>query len=113
MRMFAVATLALLGLAAAPADQMEIRLENQHVRVLEYHYEPGEASPLHAHEHPRVVYVLDGGELELVAEDGTSTRIRIEPGQTSWRPPENHVVRNVGRTTIRVLETEVKARPAR
>lgn len=108
--MFVLATVVLLSTATA-VYRSEVRLENEHVRVVENLYEPGEASPLHAHEHPRVVYVLDGGELELVAEDGSRTRIRIEAGQTSWRPPETHVVRNVGRTTVRVLEVEVKSRP--
>lgn len=86
----------------------EVRLENGHVRVVENVYPPGAESPLHTHDFARVVYVLDGGELELETEDGQTTRIRIEPGQTVWQPAETHVVRNVGRTAVRLLETEVK-----
>jgi len=112
MKVFALATVVLLSTATA-GYRSEVRLDNEHVRVVENLYEPGEASPLHAHEYPRVVYVMGGGELELVAEDGSSARIRIEAGQTTWRPPETHVVRNVGLTTVRTLETEVKARQQR
>lgn len=99
-----------LCLTVAPSTQRsELRLENAHVRVVENLYEPGAESPLHTHEWPRVVYVLDGGVLELVAEDGTVTRVRVRPGETLWRPAETHVVRNIGRTTVRTLETGVKA----
>lgn len=96
-----------LALPAAEPGYSEIRLENEHVKVLENLYEPGEESPLHTHENARVVYVLDGGELELESEAGI-TRVRLEPGQTIWRPAETHVVRNVGLTAVRLLETEVK-----
>lgn len=106
MRLLAVLVLSLS--VAVSAERSELRLENEHVRVVENLYEPGAESPSHTHEWPRVVYVLDGGELELVAEGGTATRIRVRPGETLWRPPETHGVRNVGRTTVRVLETEVK-----
>lgn len=112
MKVFALATVVMLSTATA-GDRSEVRLENEHVRVVENLYQPGEASPLHAHEHPRVVYVPGGGEMELVAEDGSSALIRIEAGQTTWRPPETHLVRNVGLTTVPIMETEVKARPQR
>ena len=108
MRLLALLVFA-LSVSAAPAPvRSEVRLENEHVKVVENLYEPGEESPLHTHASPRVVYVLDGGELELES-DGAINRVTLEPGQTVWRPAETHVVRNVGRTSVRVLETEVKA----
>ena len=108
MRMVVVLVASLLPLAAQ-AGRSEVRLENEHVRVLENVYEPGAESPLHTHAHARVVYVVAGGELELEAETGETTRVRLEPGQTVWRPAETHVVRNTGRTTVRLLETEIKS----
>ena len=108
LRLFGVLMVSVAVTSAADATRSETRLENDHVQVVENLYEPGAESPLHTHEHARVVYVLDGGELELVAEDGEATRLRLEPGQTAWQPAETHVVRNVGRTTVRVLETEIK-----
>lgn len=101
----------LLALSIPPGlrGRSEVRLDNEHVVVMENLYEPGDESPLHTHAHPRVVYVLDGGELELVARDGSRVRVELVPGQTLWRPAESHVVRNVGRTSVRVLETEVKS----
>lgn len=95
-------------MTAAQEGQSEVRLENEHVRVVENVYPPGAESPLHTHEFARVVYVLAGGEMELETEDGQATRVRIEKGQTVWQPAETHVVRNVGRTVVRLLETEVK-----
>ena len=103
-----ILVLATGALVATVDARSEVRLENEHVLVVENLYEPGEESPLHSHDHARVVYVLDGGELELVDSAGQATRVRLEPGQTIWRPAETHVVRNVGRTAVRVLETEIK-----
>ncbi len=85
-----------------------VRLENDRVLVVENRYDPGAESALHTHASPRVVYVLDGGAVRLVAEDGSTTDVRLEPGMTIWRPAETHVVRNTGRTTVRLLETEVR-----
>ena len=110
MRLLALLVLS-IPLLAAPAAQADIRLENDHVRVVQNRYAPGAESPLHTHKYPRVVYVLAGGEVELETADGQQTRVRLEPGQTIWRPAETHIVRNVGRTTVRLLETEVKVAP--
>lgn len=108
MRWFALLAVSVLVVAPTAVGRSEVRLENEHVRMVENLYEPGEESPLHSHDHARAVYVLDGGELELVDAAGEATRVRLEPGQAIWRPAETHVVRNVGRTAVRVLETEIK-----
>jgi quercetin dioxygenase-like cupin family protein len=96
---------------AAPVQEPSTRvlLENEHVRVIESLYPPGASSPLHAHAWPRVVYVVEGGTLALEDPDGRVTRIEAVAGQAAWRPPEAHVVRNVGQTRVRVVEVEVKS----
>lgn len=101
------------GQQAARHDgyQETVRLENERVRVLELRYAPGGAAPLHTHHFPRVVYVVEGGVLELVPEAGTPVRLELSAGQTLWRPAETHAVRNVGPGEVVVVETEVKSSP--
>jgi mannose-6-phosphate isomerase-like protein (cupin superfamily) len=96
------------GGASVPELSM-VRLDNARVLVLENHYAPGVESALHAHESPRVVYVLEGGTLQVRDEDGDSEELRLEAGMTVWRPAEVHVVRNTGSTRVRLLEVEVRS----
>lgn len=85
-----------------------VLLDNDRVLMVENRYEAGATSPSHTHRWPRTVYVVRGGVLELVAEDGTESRVEVARGQAMWRPAETHVVRNVGVTLVVVVETEVK-----
>ncbi len=91
----------------AQGVQSTVLLENAQVMVVENVYPAGAAALLHTHAWPRVVYVLEGGSLELEDDEGVS-RMDVAAGQTAWRPAETHVVRNVGRTRVRVIEVEVK-----
>lgn len=88
-----------------------VLLDNPRVVVVERTYEPGAVTDEHTHEFPRTVYVVSGGILELVAADGTETQLEVLRGQALWRPAETHVVRNVGPTRVRVVETELKGTP--
>lgn len=102
------------GQEVEPADpqfRREVLLENTHVRVLELQYEPNGASPRHTHPWPRVVYVIEGGILELEDRQGERVRLEVEAGQAVWRPEETHIVWNVGRSPVRTLEVEIKAPP--
>lgn len=92
----------------APGVRRVVRMDNERVLAVENSYDPGAEGPRHTHHWARLVYVLDGGTLELVAEDGGVQRLEAMPGMTVWRPAETHVVRNVGRTVVRTLEVEVK-----
>ncbi len=96
------------GAQGVDGFRLELKLENEHVRVIENIYEPGGESPRHTHDWPRVVYVLEGGTLELEGPGDRIDRAQVEAGQTIWRPAETHVVRNVGRSRVRVVEVEVK-----
>ncbi len=87
--------------------QSRVLLENAQVLVVENLYPAGTAAPLHTHAWPRVVYVLEGGSLQL-EDDAGAVRMEVEAGQTAWRPAETHVVRNVGQSRVRVIEVEVK-----
>ena len=103
---------ALPSRAQEPAGyEKTILLENDSVQVVLIRYAPGAASPLHTHEFPgRTIYVLQGGELELLPDGDAAKakRVSIKAGMVLWRLAATHIVRNVGSSETVVLEVEVK-----
>jgi quercetin dioxygenase-like cupin family protein len=109
---------ALLVLAGIPAAQAQdaavvnaatitVRLDNEHVRVLEAVLEPGTTEAMHSH--PRhVLHVLSGGTMRSHTPDGKSSEARLESGQVVYREPLTHWAENIGDTTVRVLLIELK-----
>ena len=94
-------------LAAEPLYEKNILLDNEQVHVFEVRYQPGGASE-HTHDYSRVIYVLQGGVLELAKPDGTAKRKVLTLGKVVWRPAETHTVTNVGDSEVRLVEIEVK-----
>jgi quercetin dioxygenase-like cupin family protein len=91
---------------AAP-DAFKERLNNAHVRVLEYSSKPGQKEAMHSH--PAVVlYVIQGGKLKSTAPDGTSKVIDYRAGDVIWREAVTHSGENVGTTEMKSLLIEVK-----
>jgi len=116
MRLLPLLTLSVLAVAGCESARSEQEplarstelLDNELVHVVEVVYEPGAAAPLHTHQYPRFGYALEAGVLELISEAGDTARVEVARGQTIWRPAETHVVRNVGSSTVRLLEAEIK-----
>ena len=107
---FMVATapaLAQDAMKAAPQSFKE-RLNNDHVRVLEYSSKPGDKEAIHSH--PAVlIYVIQGGKLRSTTADGKSTDIEYKAGDVRWREAITHTGENIGTTDIKALLVEVKA----
>jgi hypothetical protein len=34
--------------------------------------------------------------------------VELRPGQTVWRDVDSHTTRNIGKTTLRIVEVEIK-----
>lgn len=85
-----------------------VPFENDQVLVIESTYAPGGSVPMHLHHWPHLVYVVQGGILETTGSDGISEIHEVQPGQTLWRTPQSHSTRNIGDTSVRILEIEVK-----
>lgn len=84
-------------------------LDNEEVTVISGKYPPGSSEPMHTHSFPSVAYVIEGGTLEITTPEGTVERYEMRPEETLWSPmPHAHSVRNIGSTTVRIVEIEVK-----
>jgi len=91
----------------ASPQYYEVLLENDQVRVLEYHVKPGEKEPMHSHP-GGVVYVLSGGKLRFSYPDGRTEERAAGTGETIWRDPTTHAVENVGDTEAHAIAIDLK-----
>src|SRR5947207_13284932 len=93
-RIILISLLSFFSVAAQAQDPVKtspqyykVLLENDQVRVLEYHLKAGEKEPIHSHP-TGVVYVLSGGKLKFSYPDGrteertAATGVTIEPEPT-------------------------------
>jgi mannose-6-phosphate isomerase-like protein (cupin superfamily) len=92
--------------------EKEVLLDNVSVEVVRLTYPVGAESGMHTHKHPnRVVYFVKGGILELVPADKQQQPkiINVSDGQTLFLPATTHNVKNIGKTKVIIVETEIKA----
>ncbi|MGN6273031.1 MAG: cytoplasmic protein [Protaetiibacter sp.] len=87
-------------------DKYRTILENEHVRVLEYHDTPGGHTMPHRHP-DSVMYTLSAFQRRLHFADGTR-EVAMEPGQVFWLPAQIHAGENIGASDTRVVFVELK-----
>jgi quercetin dioxygenase-like cupin family protein len=85
----------------------KVPVENEFVRVLEYHLKPGQKEQMHSHP-CGVVYELAGAKFKTVSSDGTTDESESAPGEIFWRGPTTHAAENVGKTDARAIAIELK-----
>lgn len=89
----------------------EVLLNNDKVEMVRLTYPPGSESGVHSHPYAhRTLYVVEPGLLELIPADAPENRkvMDLQQGMALFLPGTTHNVRNVGDTTIVLLETEIK-----
>jgi beta-alanine degradation protein BauB len=90
-------------------DKYHLVLENERVRVLRYHDQPGDKTHLHHHDE-FVLYALSAFRRRLIFPDGTVKDRDFKPGDAVWMPEQVHVGENIGTTDTDVLIVEQKPR---
>ncbi|HSG63065.1 MAG TPA: DUF4440 domain-containing protein [Pseudomonadales bacterium] len=97
------------NVAVAGEAGREVLLDNAHVQVVRLEYPAGGESGLHTHEYPiRTVYVLQGGEVEIVAPHGEKRPLTLATGSVFVMPAATHNIQNVGTSAVMLLEQELK-----
>jgi quercetin dioxygenase-like cupin family protein len=81
------------------------------IRVLIATYQPGQSSAMHSHP-DAAIYAISGGTASFTQKDGTKRTNELKTGMTMFTPADTHSVKNVGKTTMKVLIVEV-SRPAK
>jgi quercetin dioxygenase-like cupin family protein len=76
------------------------------IRMISGIYKPGDSSIMHGHP-DFAMYVLEGGTVELTAEDGTRQNIEFKKDMAVIMPASTHSAKNVGKTTLKLVVVEV------
>jgi quercetin dioxygenase-like cupin family protein len=93
---------------AAPKN-FKVLLENERVRVLDFHSTPGEKIPMHSHP-AYISYSISGsGKTKFTSQDGKVTERPANTGQATWHDAETHASEYSGSGAAHVLLIELKA----
>jgi quercetin dioxygenase-like cupin family protein len=88
-------------------DKYKVILENERVRVLEYHDTPGQKTSMHHHS-AFVLYALAPFKRKLTLGDGKTIMREFKAGEVLWSPAQSHIGENIGTTETHVLIVELK-----
>lgn len=88
-------------------EKYKILLENDSVRVLAYHDQPGEKT--HQHRHPAfVLYAIAPFKRTITLPDGKVLLREFKAGEVMWSEAQTHIGENVGQTDTQVIMVELK-----
>jgi quercetin dioxygenase-like cupin family protein len=76
------------------------------IRMISGTYKPGDSSIMHAHP-DFAMYVLEGGAVELTAEDGSKQNIEFKKDMSVIMPANTHSAKNIGKSTLKLVVVEV------
>ena len=87
-------------------DLYKVMKDTMGIRILHATYKPGQSSAMHSHP-DLVLYVISGGTTEFTGKDGKKVKSVLKTGMSMVVPAETHSVKNIGKTTAKVLLVEV------
>ena len=91
----------------APKNYTKVLLENEFVRVLQFEMAPGDVIPWHSHPN-HVAYVVAPGRIELTNKGEAPVTMDVKAGEALFLPAVTHTGKNVGKTTIKLIITEIR-----
>ena len=84
----------------------QVIFENERVRVLRYHDEPGDRT--HAHRHPDSVMVTLSAFRRRVTAGDRSAEVELPAGEARWLGAQEHAGENVGDSASHCVFIELK-----
>ena len=115
-----VAIVALTGVAMilraqdavkADAKHYTVVFENDQVRVLKVHYDPGEKSVMHSHPKSVAVFLTET-KGRFTYPDGKSEDFNGKAGDVIWNDAKTHLPENTGDKAFEVVVIELKGKSA-
>ena len=88
-------------------DHFKVLLDNERVRVLDYHADAGYKTPMHSHP-GYITYDFDGGKTTFTYPKGKSVERVTKAGDVVWHNPETHAGQVTGGAGVHVLLVEIK-----
>ena len=99
----------LLDPVALDPDKFVVRIENEHVRVLEAKIDPGQGHGMHAHP-KHLIYTLSSYKIQDTFTDGNTKIMERDAGELLWGDELTHATENIGETQVRALIIELKSK---
>ena len=93
--------------AVVNATTIQVRFENNRVRVLEATLPAGVKEKVHSHP-AYLFYVIAGGKIRNYNADGKVTEAVLKTGDVIYREPLTHAAENIGGAPIHLLLVELK-----
>jgi beta-alanine degradation protein BauB len=84
-----------------------IRVDNDRVRVLEYHLPIAQREPMHSHP-PGVVFITSEARLRTMLPNDSVSEASFKAGEVHWREATTHAMENIGTTEFTALAIELK-----
>lgn len=101
-----------IGGSVLPAQNPNVKLENDLVRVVLAVDEPHHRSALHEHPMNRVMIYVDPGRMTITDAAGKAETLNWNAGTILWSPARGrHTSENITDRPFRIIEVELKARP--
>jgi quercetin dioxygenase-like cupin family protein len=89
-----------------------VQIDDEHVRVVRWDFNPGAETGWHRHGFAYVVVPVGDGQLMLELPDGTTSAAALTAGQSYTRAAGvEHNVVNAGPNRLTFIETEIKGVP--
>jgi quercetin dioxygenase-like cupin family protein len=92
---------------ASVVPDMQVLLQNEHVRVQFHDVAVGETTPMHSHP-AYVAYVFNSYTGKAILADGTEVPLARKPGDVFYSGPVTHRIVNTGKSPIHNLIVELK-----
>ena len=93
--------------AVVNSKTIQVKFENDRVRVLEANLPPGVKEAVHSHP-AYVIYVVEGGRYRNYASDGKVTEGEFKTGDVIFREPITHSAENIGDKPMHFILVELK-----
>src|SRR5438552_14868991 len=97
--------------AVVNSKTIQVKFENDRVRVLEATLPPGVKEQVHSHP-AYVIYVLEGGRYRNYASDGKVTEGELKTGEVLFREPLTHAAENIGDRPLHMILVELRGEAA-
>ena len=106
--LFAAGTVQAQDPVKVSPDHFTVLLENERVRVLDFHSNAGVKIPLHSHPAYVSYSIAGAGKTKFTSADSKVTEATAKTGQATWHEPETHASEYQGAGTTHVLLVELK-----
>lgn len=87
-----------------------VLLENEHVRVLDFHSRAGVKIPMHSHPAYISYSIFGAGKTKFTSAEGKVKEPQARTGQATWHEPETHASEYVGADSTHALLIEMKGK---